>query len=512
MAQAKSTTATPGKGAASAPATGKLSVMTLAIMNIVAVVSLRGLPAEAEYGLGSIFYYVFAAVVFLIPVSLVAAELAAAWPQKGGVYRWVGEAFGARIGFLSIWLLWIESTIWFPTVLTFAAVSLAFIGPNQTWDEAFSANKWYVLVVCLVVYWGATLINLRGMSAGAALSKWGGMIGTIIPAGILIVFGVAWLVMGRPIQMPIAAKDLLPDLTNINNLVLASSIFLFYAGMEMSAVHVKDIDNPTKNYPKAIFLASGITVAIFVLGTLAIGFVVPQSQINLTQSLLVAYDDFFKAFGLDFLSPVIAVMLAIGVLAGVSTWIAGPSKGLLAVGQSGYLPPFMQKTNKAGVQVNILLIQGVIVTVLVLLFVVLPSVQAVYQILSQLTVMLYLIMYMLMFAAGIYLRMREPNQPRPYSVPGGKVGMYIIAGVGFLGAVLAFVLSFFPPAQISVGSTTTWFALLGAGNILFVVLPFIIYALRKPSWKTATGDAEMEPFSWEKTSAPAAGKPSGTKK
>ncbi len=209
MAQsnASSTTGTP-KGGVSASPTGKLSVMTLAIMNIVAVVSLRGLPAEAEYGLSSIFYYVFAAIVFLIPVSLVAAELAAAWPQKGGVYRWVGEAFGARLGFLSIWLLWIESTIWFPTVLTFAAVSLAFIGPNQTWDEAFSANKWYVLVVCLVVYWGATLINLRGMSAGAALSKWGGMIGTIIPAGILIVFGVAWLVMGRPIQMPIAAKDL----------------------------------------------------------------------------------------------------------------------------------------------------------------------------------------------------------------------------------------------------------------------------------------------------------------
>lgn len=52
---------------------GKIGILTLAIMNIVAVVSLRGLPAEAEYGLSSIFYYLFAAVVFLIPVSLVAA-------------------------------------------------------------------------------------------------------------------------------------------------------------------------------------------------------------------------------------------------------------------------------------------------------------------------------------------------------------------------------------------------------------------------------------------------------
>jgi amino acid transporter len=126
--------------------------------------------------------------------------------------------------------------------------------------------------------------------------------------------------------------------------------------------------------------------------------------------------------------------------------------------------------------------------------------------------MLYLIMYMLMFAAGIYLRIREPNQVRPYSVPGAKIGMYIIAGVGFLGAVLAFVLSFFPPAQIAVGSTTTWFALLAAGNIVFVVLPFIIYALRKPSWKTASGEAAMEPFSWEKPAAQPATQPASGKK
>ena len=84
----------------------KLSVMTLAIMNITAVVSLRGLPAEAVYGLSSAFYYLFAAVVFLIPTAMVAAELAAMFSVKqGGVFRGVGEAYGSRSGFLAIWLL-----------------------------------------------------------------------------------------------------------------------------------------------------------------------------------------------------------------------------------------------------------------------------------------------------------------------------------------------------------------------------------------------------------------------
>jgi putative glutamate/gamma-aminobutyrate antiporter len=502
--------AVPARSSVKKTNTG-LSVFTLAILNIVAVVSLRGLPAESEYGLGSIFFYLFAGVLFLVPVALVAAELAASLPQKGGVYRWVGEAFGARLGFLAIWLLWIQNTIWFPTVLTFAAVSIAFVGLDQISDTALASNKLYVLAVCLVVYWGATLVNLRGLSAGAALSKWGGIIGTLIPAALLIIFGAVWLALGHKIQMDVSVKSMIPDLSKIGNLVLASSIFLFFAGMEMSAVHVKDIENPIRNYPRAIFIASVVALVVFIFGTLAIGLIVPKNEINLTQSLLVAFDSYLKAYGLGFLAPVIAIMLGLGVLAGVSTWIAGPSKGLLAVGHSGLLPPFMQKTNKAGIQQNILLIQGGIVTVLVMLFVVLPSVQSVYQVLSQLTVMLYLIMYMLMFAAAIWLRVHQPKLARPYSVPGGKAGLFLLAGVGILSSLLAFVLSFFPPSQIKVGSSALWFTLLIAGNIIFVAIPLIIYAVRKPGWKQAQGADALEPFSWEtKTSQAPAATPSAS--
>ena len=60
----------------------KLSVLTLAIMNITAVVSLRGLATEAIYGLQSAFYYLFAALVFLIPTAMVAAELAAMFANR----------------------------------------------------------------------------------------------------------------------------------------------------------------------------------------------------------------------------------------------------------------------------------------------------------------------------------------------------------------------------------------------------------------------------------------------
>lgn len=480
-----------------------LSVFTLAMINVAAIVSLRGLPAEAVYGLSSIFYYVFAAVCFLIPVSLVAAELGTGWPQKGGVFRWVGEAFGPGAGFVAIFLQWIQNTIWFPTVLTFAAVSLAFIGTDQSFDTALSGNKYYTLAIVLIVYWAATIMNFFGVKLSGAISKWGVIIGTIVPGIVIIVLGLAYWISGQPIQMPINAHDLIPNLTHFDNLALAVSIFLFYAGMEMSAVHVTEVKDPMRNYPKAIFIAAFITVVLFVLGTLAIGFIIPQQQINLTQSLLVAYDDVFRIFHLEFLGTVIAAFLAFGVFGQVSTWIAGPSKGLLAVGKAGYLPVFLQKLNKNGVQVNILILQAVIVTILSVMFVLLPSVQAAYQILTALCVTLYLIMYLLMFTAFIKLRFSEPNVKRSFTVPGKTIGMWLVGGLGFLASLIAFIFGFLPPSQIAVGSTLKWVVILIMGNGIGVAIPIVTYLLRKPDWKSKNPEDAFQPFLWQEKEAAA---------
>ncbi len=476
----------------------KLGVMTLAIMNVTAVVSLRGLASESVYGLSSAFFYLFAAIVFLVPTALVAAELAAMFSDKqGGVFRWVGEAFGTRTGFLAIWLQWIESTIWYPTVLTFGAVSFAFIGLNQAYDMDMASNKMFTLVVVLAIYWVATFIALKGLGWVGKISKWGGLIGTIIPAGLLIVLGVFYLATGGHNNLDMS-QSFFPDLTKLDNVVLASSIFLFYAGMEMMGIHVMEVDNPSKNYPKAIIIGSLITVVIFILGTFSLGVIIPSSDINLTQSLLVGFDRYFAYIHASWASPLIAVALMFGVLAGVLTWVAGPSKGIFSVGRAGYLPPLFQKANKIGVQRNILLMQGGLVTLLSLLFVVMPSVQSFYQILSQLTVLLYLIMYMLMFAAAIVLRYKLKNVERPFRLGRGNGIMWLLGGVGFLGSLLAFVLSFIPPSQIATGSNVVWYTVLILGCVVVVGAPFVIYAMRKPSWKSAQS-GDFAPFHWEES-------------
>ena len=323
-----------------------------------------------------------------------------------------------------------------------------------------------------------------------------------------ILIGEVWLCGGQS-NMDFHSS-FFPDFTNFDNVVLAASIFLFYAGMEMGGIHVKDVENPSKNYPKAVFIGALITVLIFVLGTFALGVIIPAKDINLTQSLLVGFDNYFKYIHASWLSPIIAIALAFGVLAGVLTWVAGPSKGIFAVGKAGYMPPFFQKTNKLGVQKNILFVQGLAVTVLSLLFVVMPSVQSFYQILSQLTVILYLIMYLLMFSGAIALRYKMKKLNRPFRI--GKSGnglMWFVGGLGFCGSLLAFILSFIPPSQISTGSNTVWFSVLIIGAIIVVVAPFIIYASKKPSW--VDPNSNFEPFHWEVQAQPATASPSVTK-
>ena len=371
---------------------------------------------------------------------------------------------------------------------------------NDTHDMTLASNKYYTLAVVLIIYWLATFISLKGMGWVGKVAKIGGMVGTIIPAALLIILGIVYLASGGHSNLDFHSS-FFPDLTNFDNVVLAASIFLFYAGMEMGGIHVKDMQNPSKNYPKAVFIGALITVIIFVLGTFSLGIIIPAKDISLTQSLLVGFDNYFRYIHASWLSPIIAIALAFGVLAGVLTWVAGPSKGIFAVGKAGYMPPFFQKTNKLGVQKNILFVQGGAVTVLSLLFVVMPSVQSFYQILSQLTVILYLVMYLLMFSGAIYLRYNMKKANRPFRI--GKKGnglMWIVGGLGFLGSLLAFILSFIPPSQISTGSNTVWFSVLIIGALVVVIAPFIIYAAKKPSW--ADPNSTFEPFHWETQAKP----------
>lgn len=474
-------------------AKGTLTMMAMAILLITSIFSLRGLPSEAKYGIQSIFFFIFAAVVFLIPFSLVCAELASTYTKSGGLYRWVAEAFGPKWGWTAMYLEWQTIVFWFPTVLMFGAASLAYIAWPESFDQELASNKWYTLTVAMLLYWAATFNAFRGQKSANVLSTYGGLVGTIIPGALLIILGVLYFVLGK--QNNLADVPFFPDFTHFNTLVLAASIFLFFAGMETQAVHINDMNNPSKEFPRSVFIACIAIVVLYALGTLVIGLVVPTDNINLLQSLLVAYKALWSSFGLGWLGNVIALFVMIGVAGQISALVTGPSTGLMAVAQSGYLPRSLQKVNNNGVNKSILYIEGALVSLLSLVMIVLPTVESAYQIMSQMATIIYLIMVVIIYLAFIRLRRTAPNRKRGFKVPGGKFGMVVVCGLGIAGAVLAMVLSFIPPSQIATGSPVVYVSIIAIGVAIFVALPLVIYKNRKPSWRNP--DAHFYPFDWQ---------------
>lgn len=493
MANTTPSQPTTNKPAGSKPTKALISTGAMTVMIITTVVSLRGLPSQAEFGIQSIFYYLFAAIVFLIPFSLVCAELASTYTHSGGLYRWVSEAFGPKWGWSAMYLEWQTLVIWFPAVLMFAAVSLAYIFWPESFDAKLASNKLYTLIVVLAVYWLTNFIAFKGMKSSKILSTLGGLFGTIVPGAILIILGVAYFCMGKPIML--THESFFPDFTKIGTIVLAASIFLFYGGMEMNAVHVQNMKNPARQFPRAIFLAVAVIVLLFVFATLAIGFVVPAKDINLLASLLVAYNDLWASIGVPWLGNVMALLITFGVIGQVSVIIAGPSTGLVAVGESGYLPRGLQKTNKRGVNKPILYVQAIFVSILSLVLVVLPSVESAYQVMSQMATVIYLILVMMIYFAFIRLRHTQPQKRRGFRIPGGKFGEVVIAGIGILGAAIAMILSFIPPSQINTGSPVVYVLIIFCGALLFFCVPLIVFAKRKPSWRNP--QANFYPFDWQ---------------
>ena len=262
-----------------------------------------------------------------------------------------------------------------------------------------------------------------------------------------------------------------------------AGIILLFAGVEVHAVHANELENPAKQFPESMFLASGIILVLFLLGSLAVAAVIPAGKISLTAGLMQAFQLLLDTFHLGFLTPVAGLLAAFGAIGGVMSWVGGPSKGLLETARQGEIPPFMAKVNKNGVQVNILLIQAVIVSALAGLYFIMDNVSVAFFVLSAMTVTLYLVMYIMMYAAAIKLRRTRPDLPRSYKVPGGFAGMCVVAGLGLLGVCFSLVVGFFPPSNLPVGNPALYVGLVAGGMAVFIGLPVIIHACKKPEWK-----------------------------
>lgn len=444
-----------------------LSVFSLVMINVIAVDSLRTLPISAKLGLSLASYYIIAAFAFFIPVALVAAELATAYPNTGGIYVWVREAFGKRAGFITIWLQWIYNVVWYPTILAFIAATLSYLIAPE-----LANNKFYLLGTVLGLFWLFTLLNCFGMKVSSIVSIIGATMGTVLPMLLIIILAAIWAIQGKPMAVGYA-NSWLPNFESLGNLSLFAVVLFGLIGVEMSAVHAEEVKNPQRDYPKALLYSTLIIISTLSLGSLAIVVVVPNDSLSVVSGLIDAYAVFFKSYHMPWMTSVIAILIILGGLSGVSAWIIGPTKGLLVSARDGSLPARFARTNKYGAPTTILFTQAIIVSILSTVFILLDSINAAYWMLSDLSAQMALMVYVMMFAAAIKLRYSRPDQPRGYTIPGGKKVMWSLSSIGILCCISAMVIGFAPPSQIPIDNVFVFESFLIGGLVLFVLIPWI---------------------------------------
>jgi len=157
----------------------------------------------------------------------------------------------------------------------------------------------------------------------------------------------------------------------------------------------------------------------------------------------------------------------------------GPSKGLMVAAEDGAVPAWMKKTNRFNAPVGVLFTQAILFLIICGAFLYMPTVSSTYWILSNITAILSLIAYFFMFAAVIKLRYSHPTMPRAYRIPGGNFGVWLVGIVGSLSCLVTIVIGFWPPIGVDVGNLTRYETLLIGGVVVFMIVPFVVYSLRK---------------------------------
>jgi amino acid transporter len=330
------------------------------------------------------------------------------------------------------------------------------------------------------------LVAARGVTAADKLASWGILIGTLIPGFLLVVMAGIFLGQGGHSAAPLNGHHLLPPWQGLTSIVLVVNGFFTYAGVEVNAVHVDDLRNPSREFPRAILLAVVLVLVIFILPTLAIAIAVPSQHISLTAGVMQAFRRLFDHFNLSFLEPVVAIGLVLASLSGLLDWLGGPSTGLVQIARErGYLPRYFQRVNVHGVQLRILVAQGIVISVIGLLYALVPTVSRAYWIFAALATEVYLIMYVLMFVSARNLRRRQAGHPRGYRAP----ALITISLVGVVASLAAGIVGLLPPSQLGHASTPLYVSGMVAGVLLVGVLPpVLLYRLRRPAWRVDSGD------------------------
>ncbi len=372
------------------------------LFNIATVLGPRWIAAAGHNGTSSISLWVIAALFFFVPGAFVINELSSRFPEEGGLYVWAKEAFGDFHGFVAGWTYWIYTVFYFPGLLLASASMSAYVIGER--GGPLSQDRTFLLLVSITLLLVAVLLNIIGLNVGKWLQNAGG-VGTYVP--LLILVGVGLLIYfrgGSATHFTVA--NMMPT-WNWDTVNFWSQIAFAFTGLELVSAMSEEVRDPRRTLPRAVFGAGAMIAFMYVVGTFAILTLAPST-------------------------------------------VAGIARVPFVVGIDRYLPAAFGKIHPRWKTPYVsILVQAVVSGAILLLSQINNSTRSAYQILIDAAIILYFIPFLYMFAAVIKLAARKDRAENPHAIliPGGKAGLWLSGGLGFLVVLAGIFVSLVPPGD-----------------------------------------------------------------
>lgn len=384
--------------------------------------------ATAGFGGMAIAFVILVAMYYGLIFSI--GEMAAAMPHTGGAYSFARSAMGPTGGLvtgLAETIEYVATT----AVIVFFSASYANGITAELLGFDLSDNMWIWWIVLYAVF-----IALN--SAGASISFKFAIVVSIISIGILVVFGIMALVTGSvdwgslfniaPDPAAFGSSEFLPGGWIAILFVLPFAMW-FFLGIEELPLAAEESHNPTKDIPRAGFIARGTLIAtgilVLVLNTGVLG---AEATGASGEPLL----DGFRAIVGDQVAALLALFALVGLLASLQGIMFAYGRNMYSLSRAGYYPKFFSLTGKRQTPWIALLVGAVIGFVALLVVDILSKSNegaggVAGAIVLNIAVWGAVFAYLMQMLAYIILRRRFPNASRPYKSPWGIPGAVIAA-------------------------------------------------------------------------------------
>ena len=422
-----------------------MGVWDVLLFNIATVLGPRWIASAAHNGTSSVSLWFLAAVFFFVPTALVIVELSTRFPEEGGLYAWSKDAFGEFHGFVAGWNYWVYTLFYFPALLFASASMAAYIGGIGY--APLAQNRTFLLIGSFVLLFVAVFMNIIGLRIGKWLQNAGG-VSTFLPLTILVAVA-AWIWHRQDSVTQFAWSNIWPH-WDWNTVNFWPQIAFAFAGLELVSAMSEEVREPRKTFPRAI-LGSGVVIAfLYIAGTVAVLSLMSSVAVDPKSGVFQALTIASATLKISALGMIAAMLVTVGNAGGVGSTVAGIARVPFVVGLDRYLPSAFGKIHPRWKTPYVsILVQAIISGMILLLSQINETTVSAYQILVDGTNILYFIPFLYMYAAAIKLAYRPERETTPGAVliPGGRLGVWIAGGLGFLVSVAAIVLSVIPPGD-----------------------------------------------------------------